>query len=155
MASNLEEELNKSLTQKEKDILQPIIRELKEGNKQRRTKELKEWFLQGYSEEYNELLEENKKLVYMLEQEIKELDHCKDKDREKFIMDMIEGIKQDIQWNVSVQTQLLEKNSELKNLHKVQRVTKEISVTQVHGVPKDLKVTPVRENLRVTPDRKV
>ena len=67
--TNFEEEPNKSFTQEEKDLLQPIIRELKEGNK-------------SYSEQYNELLEENKKLVYMLEQEIKELDHCEDKSRE-------------------------------------------------------------------------
>ena len=40
----------------------------------------------------------------MLEQEVKELDHCEDKDREEFIVDVVEGIKQDIQWNVSVQT---------------------------------------------------
>ena len=89
--------------------LQPITQELKEGNKRRRAKELKEWFLQDYLEEYNELLEENKKLVHMLEQEVKDLDHCEDKDREEFIVDVIEGIKQDIQWNVSVQTQLLKK----------------------------------------------
>ena len=107
--TNFEEELNKSLTQEEKDLLHPIIRELKEGNKRRRAKELKEWFLQGYLDEYNELLEENKKLVHMLEQEVKELDHCEDKDREEFIMDVIEGSKRDIKWNVNVQTQLLEK----------------------------------------------
>ena len=45
----------------------------------------------------------------MLEQEIKEFDHCEDKNREEFIMDVIEGIKRDIEWNVKVQTQLLKK----------------------------------------------
>ena len=60
-------------------------------------------------EDYNELLDENKELVYMLEQEVKELNHCNDKNREEIVKDIIKRLKQDIKRNVNIQTQLLER----------------------------------------------
>ena len=107
--SNFEEELNKSLAQGEKDLLEPVICEIKEENEQKRMEEYEKESLRTDIEEYNELLDENKELVYVLEQEAKELSHCKDKNREEFVKDIIEGLKQDIKRNVNIQTQLLER----------------------------------------------
>ena len=59
-STNFEGELNKSFTQEEKDLLQPIIRDIKEGNKRKELEELNEEFLQGNLEEYYELLDEEK-----------------------------------------------------------------------------------------------
>ena len=101
--------LNKSLTQEEKDLLKAIFQEIKERNNQRRMEKLNDEFLQRDLEEYVEFLKEEKKLQHELKQQSEELNNCEDENHEKFIQEMIEDIKLDIQWNVSVQTQLLEK----------------------------------------------
>ena len=88
---NFERELSKSFTQEEKDLLEPVICEIKEENERKRMEEYRKESLRMDLEEYNELLDENKELVYVLEQEVKELSHCKDKNREEFVKDIIEG----------------------------------------------------------------
>ena len=108
-STTYEEELNKSLTQEERNLLRPIIDKVKEETKRKRVEEYKKKFLRTDLEEYNELLDENKELVYVLEQEVRELSHCKDKNREQFVRDITEGLKQDITRNVNIQTQLLER----------------------------------------------
>ena len=84
-STTYEEELNKSLTQEERNLLRPIIDKVKEETKRKTMEEYKKEFLRTDLEEYNELLDENKELVYMLEQEVRELSHCKDKNREQFV----------------------------------------------------------------------
>ena len=74
--TNFEGELNKSLTQGEKEILESIICEVKEENIRRRIEELGEEFLQGDLEEYHELLDEKKILQDELERESEILNHC-------------------------------------------------------------------------------
>ena len=101
-STNFEEELNKSLRQEEKDLLQPIIWGIKEINNLRRMEELNEEYLQDDLEEYYEFLDEEKILQDELERELEKLNHCEDEDQKEFIKDVIEGIKQDIQRNVSV-----------------------------------------------------
>ena len=87
----------------------PVIREIKEESERKETEEYGKESLRMDLENYNELLGQNTELVYVLEQEIKELNDCEDKDREEFVKDMIEGLKQDIKRNVNIQTQLLER----------------------------------------------
>ena len=72
-STNFEEELNKSLTQEEKDLLQPIMWETEEINNQRRMEELNEEYLQGDLEEYYEFLDEEKILQDELERELEKL----------------------------------------------------------------------------------
>ena len=69
-STNFEEELNKSLTQEEKDLLQPIMWETEEIN---RMEELNEEYLQGDLEEYYEFLDEEKILQDELERELEKL----------------------------------------------------------------------------------
>ena len=106
---DFEGELNKSLTQEEKDLVRPIIDEIQEENERKETEGYRMESLRTDLDDYNELLDENKKLVYMLEQEVKELNHCNEKNREEFVKNIIEGLKQDIKRNVNIQTQLLER----------------------------------------------
>ena len=108
-STNFEGELNKSLTQGEKETLEPIICEVKGENTQRRMEELSEEFLQSDREEYYELLDEEKILQDELEREFEILSHCEDEDEKETAKDVIENIKLEIQRNVSVQKQLFEK----------------------------------------------
>ena len=62
--------------------------------------------MRTHLEEYAKFLEEEKKLQYELEQQLEELKHC---EKEDLFKDVIEDIKQDIRWKVSVQTRLIEK----------------------------------------------
>ena len=74
---------------------------------------LNDEYLQTHLEEYAEFLEEEKKLQYELEQQLEELKHCENED---LVKNVIEDIKQDIRWNVSVQTRLIEKIQKLMNV---------------------------------------
>ena len=66
-------------------------------------------FLQSDLEEYYELLDEEKILQDELERESEILNHCDDEDEKEVAKDVIKNNKLEIQRNVSVQTQLLEK----------------------------------------------
>ena len=68
-------------------------------------------FLRTNLKEYTKFLEEEKKLHDELERELEKLSYCEDEDEKELIKEIINNIKQDILWNVSVQTQLLEKMS--------------------------------------------
>ena len=97
---SFEEELNKSLTQEEKDLLQPDIREIKEEM---------EKLNRMVIEEYYELIEEEKILQTEFDEELEKLNHCKNEDEEEYIRDVIKGIKRDIQRNVGIQSRFHEK----------------------------------------------
>ena len=90
--------------------MQPIIQGIKERINQRRIEKLNDEFLQRDLEEHVKFLEEEKKLKDELGRYLEELNQCEDEEDEKVIKEVIEDTKENIRWNLSVQTQLFEKN---------------------------------------------